>query len=116
MAPEQCDPARFEEIGPAADVWGLGATLYEALARERPFPDDGGRFPQLRRRARAFPDHVPIALAELLAPCLDPEPSKRPRAGQLADELEPLVDALPAPRIGRFRPGHKAMERTLENG
>ena len=116
MAPEQCDPDRFGEIGPPADVWGLGVTLYEALARERAFPDDGARFPQLRRRARPFPDQVPIALAELLAPCLDPEPSNRPTAGALADELEPLVDSLPAPRIGRFRPGHKAMERSLENG
>jgi eukaryotic-like serine/threonine-protein kinase len=41
MSPEQCDPRRFGEIGPATDVWGLGATLYEALVRERPFPSDG---------------------------------------------------------------------------
>ena len=116
MAPEQCDPDRFAEIGPPADVWGLGATLYEALARERPFADDGSRFPQLRRRARPLPDDVPPALAALLTPCLDPQPSNRPTAGELADALEPLVDALPAPRIGRFRPGHKATARSLNDG
>ncbi len=113
MAPEQCDPARFGEIGAPADMWGLGATLYEALAGERPFPDDGTRFPQLRRRAAPFPDHLPMDLAELLGPCLDPRPANRPTAGELADELEPLVDALPAPRIGRFRPGNEAMARSL---
>ena len=72
MAPEQCQPARFGEIGPPADVWGLGATLYEAVMGERPFPHDGSRFPQLRRRAARFPDDVPVGLAALLTPCLDP--------------------------------------------
>ena len=52
MAPEQCTPELFAQIGPPADVWGLGATLYEALARERPFQDDGRRYPQLRAAAR----------------------------------------------------------------
>src|SRR5918997_1051420 len=37
MAPEQCDVERSGELGPPADVWGLGATLYEAIARRRPF-------------------------------------------------------------------------------
>src|ERR671914_2985311 len=37
MAPEQCDPDRFGEIGPPADVWGLGVTLHEALTRTRLF-------------------------------------------------------------------------------
>ena len=32
MAPEQCLPERFADIGPATDVWGLGVTLFEALA------------------------------------------------------------------------------------
>src|SRR5918992_2428656 len=49
MAPEQCDPDRFGELGPPADVWGLGATLYEAISGRRPFAGlgDGERFPQL---------------------------------------------------------------------
>lgn len=81
MAPEQCDPARFGEIGPASDVYGLGATLRAAL-----------------------PERVPPALAAAVESCLEPRPADRPAAGELADVLEPMVDALPAPRLGRFRP------------
>jgi serine/threonine-protein kinase len=116
MAPEQCEPGRFADIGPPADMWGLGATLYEALARVKPFSADGRRFPQLRRRPDPFPDGVPLALGELVMPCLEERPEDRPTAGELADELEPLVDSLPAPRIGRFRPGGAAMMRALQNG
>ena len=115
MAPEQCDPDRFGEVGPATDIWGLGATLYEALARRRPFPSNGSPFPQLEHPPAPLPDRVPRALADLVLPCLDPDPARRPAADELADNLEPLVDALPAPRIGRFRPGGKALEKSLES-
>ena len=63
MAPEQCDPARFTEIGPAADVWGLGATLFEALTGRQAYPSDhDGRFPQLRVGPPSLPDKAPPAL------------------------------------------------------
>ncbi len=104
MAPEQCEPARFGEIGPAADVWGLGATLYEAIAGRRPFAARRERFPQLRTAPRPLPDARPAPLAAAVMACLEPRPADRPTAGELADALEPLVDALPAPRLGRFRP------------
>ena len=39
MAPEQCvGESAGQRIGPAADAWGLGATLFHAVAGERPFP------------------------------------------------------------------------------
>ena len=116
MSPEQCEPGRSGDIGPAADMWGLGATLYEALARQRPFPEDGARYPQLRSRPAPLPDSVPPALAELVLPCLAAEPADRPTATELANEFEPLVDSLPAPKIGKFRPGGSQMMRALENG
>ena len=37
--------------------------------------------------------------------CLADDPAARPTAAALAATLEPLVDALPRPRLGLFRPG-----------
>jgi eukaryotic-like serine/threonine-protein kinase len=104
MAPEQCEVARFGELGPPADVWGLGVTLYEAIAARRPFDGRHDRWPQLRERPAPLDRRVPPALAGAVMACLEPHPPDRPTAGQLGDALEPLVGALPAPRIGRFRP------------
>jgi len=120
MAPEQCDPARFDELGPPADVWGIGVTLYSALAKERAFtasPEE--RFPQLTRMPAPLPREVPPALASLVFSTLEPRPPDRPTAAQFADALEPLVAALPRPRLGRLRPSDRgahtgrADERTL---
>jgi serine/threonine-protein kinase len=113
MAPEQCDPDRFGEIGPPADVWGLGVTLYEALARARPFAGGRERFPQLHDAPTPLADDVPPAFAAAVMACLQERPCDRPTAGELADELEPMVDALPPPRLGRFRPGGGALLRRL---
>jgi serine/threonine protein kinase len=111
MAPEQCDPARFSEIEERTDVWGLGVTLYEALARRRPFPDGdhasatpSERFPQLVREPE-LPREIPPAVAEVVLACLLDDPAERPSAREVAERLEPLVAGLPMPRIGRFRPG-----------
>lgn len=105
MAPEQCDPPRFEQpVGSPADVWGLGATLHHALAGEVPFERAPGdrdaedlevRFPQLRREPRPLPRGTPPALATLVAAAMDPDPSARPSAAELALALEPLVADLP---------------------
>jgi len=109
MAPEQCDPAAHPgEIGPAADVWGLGVTLYEALAARLPWQGSAERFPQLARRASALTrDDVRGApgAAEAIEACLEPRPVDRPTASELAGRLERLADTLPTPRIGRFKPG-----------
>jgi eukaryotic-like serine/threonine-protein kinase len=115
MAPEQCDPARFGDIGPAADVWGLGVTLYEALAKRRPFtPESDERFPQLAQAPAPLPDSVPQEVASLVMSCLHARPSERPAAGDLSEALEPLAAGLPAPRIGRFRPGAEKLTESLE--
>jgi serine/threonine-protein kinase len=95
MAPEQCDPAR-SPIGPPADVFGLAATLYYALAGARPFPRSGPeRFPQLVRDPDPLPRRVPSALGDLLSAALARDPAARPTAAELAAGLEPLVAGLP---------------------
>lgn len=37
MAPEQIDPARFGPLGPQADIYAMGITLYEMLTLRLPF-------------------------------------------------------------------------------
>jgi eukaryotic-like serine/threonine-protein kinase len=114
MAPEQCEVARFGELAPATDVWGLGATLYEALAGALPFPPDGERFPQLRHPPAPLPRHVPEPLAALVVECLSARPGDRPTLGEVSATLERLVDRLPAPRISRLRPGGAARLQRLD--
>jgi serine/threonine protein kinase len=115
MAPEQCDPARWGEIGTASDIWGLGVTVHEAMTGRLPYarPSSERRYPQLDWVPREL-DDLPPALEPLVRSCLAPRPEERPSAGELADALEPLVDALPPPRIGRLRPGGKRMLEALE--
>jgi serine/threonine protein kinase len=82
MAPEQRDPAAHPgALGPATDVYGLGATLHHAVA--------GARAPA------PLPRRTPTELAAVLTAALAPEPTARPTAAELAGGLEPLVAALP---------------------
>jgi serine/threonine protein kinase len=119
MAPEQCDPACFCELGSASDVWGIGVTLYWALASESPFPEpdleeDAAlelRYPQLVHEPAPLPSDVPPALAELIGGMLAPGAAQRPTAGHVAAELEPLIVALPRPQLGRFRLSTKTKTR-----
>jgi serine/threonine protein kinase len=93
MAPEQCDAARFREIGPPSDIWALGATLFEALTGGQAFPPDGSdRFLQLRSALPRLPGKVPPALAAAVRACLQDDPAKRPSAVELDEMLEPLGD------------------------
>ena len=96
-------PARRR--GPPADVWGLGATLYHAVAGRRPFrrprsrEDDApleDRFPQLEDEPRALARPVPDALSDAILACLQKDPAERPTAAELAMMLQPLVAELPA--------------------
>jgi serine/threonine protein kinase len=112
MAPEQCDPA-LAEIGPATDVWGMGATLFEAASGRVPFgrpeafdrTDPRQRFPQLTDRAPRRLSDAPSALDEVVSACLTPEPEQRPTAGEAGDRLEPLLERIRPRRIlGRRRP------------
>lgn len=112
MAPEQCGPT-LASIGTPADVWGLGATLYQAVSGRLPFPrekdadreDPLQRFPQLARDPAPAITEAPAALADILADCLAFEPAARPTAGDVADRLEPLIGAMRPGRIlGRERP------------
>jgi eukaryotic-like serine/threonine-protein kinase len=104
MPPEQCAPGEAGEIGPPSDVWGLGATLYHAIAGKRPFSrpqstdDDAAleeRFPQLVEEPRPWPVKLAPELSEAVLATLTKDPAQRPTAGELAESLQPLVGSLP---------------------
>jgi eukaryotic-like serine/threonine-protein kinase len=115
MAPEQADPDRRAEIGSPSDVWGLGVTVHEAFTARLPFPrpSDDVRHPQLSHRPR-MAEGVPPKLEPLILSCLEERPADRPTAAELGDALEPFVAALPAPKLGRFRPGGRQLMERLE--
>jgi serine/threonine protein kinase len=97
MSPEQCDPEARGPITGAADVWGVGATLYYAICGHPPFALDqaGPRYPQLTDAAPLLPASVAPDLAELIESCLRPNGAERPAPAEVAARLEPLVDGLP---------------------
>ena len=106
MAPEQCDRALFDRIGPPSDVWGLGVTLYEAATRQRPFTrgdraaPGAHRWPQLALDALPPPkNRVPPPVADLIMSCLQRDPGHRPTALQLFDEFDGLATRFGVPPI-----------------
>lgn len=107
MAPEQCDPDRFGSIGPASDVFGLGATLHEAALKRLPYPRGrrGGsiieRFPQLEATMTVRDARIPPLLAELLEACLAADPQARPSPSDLFDAFDDLASRAGLGRVAR---------------
>jgi serine/threonine protein kinase len=106
MSPEQCDPGRAGAPGYASDVWGLGVTLFEAIAGYRAF-DDGdrdaediaARFPQLVEEPYVLPDSVRADVAKTVYAMLAPAPEDRPQPHEVAGALEPALTAQPPARL-----------------
>ncbi|MCD4527249.1 serine/threonine-protein kinase [Nocardioides sp. cx-173] len=106
MSPEQCAPGQAGAPGHASDVWGLGATLFEAIAGYRPF-DDGDRgsadltlrYPQLVEEPYALPDGTPADVAKTVYAMLAADPTERPEPREVAGALEPVLSAQPPARL-----------------
>jgi serine/threonine protein kinase/tetratricopeptide (TPR) repeat protein len=114
MAPEQA-AGDTKRVGPGADVYALGAILYECLGGRPPF-DGGSHWAVLRQVQDATPlppsrlrPRVPKDLETICLKCLEKDPARRyPSALALAEDLhrfqhdEP-IRARPPSALYQFR-------------
>jgi serine/threonine protein kinase len=110
MAPEQCLPGEGVPVGPPADVWGIGVTLYQAATGRRPFPkgdpesaEPARRWPQLEAGPPDAEPLPPPVAATILA-CLDPDAQRRPEPATVLAEFEAGLAELPKPWVSQFKP------------
>ena len=111
MAPEQCLPGDLGPVGPAADVFGLGVTLYRAATGERPFKrgDDRAdrpeeRWPQLITPPLPLDADLPPAAIAVIEASLAAEPAARPAPAAIGDAFEEVLGALPRSPLSRIKP------------
>ncbi|HEX6885802.1 MAG TPA: serine/threonine-protein kinase [Planctomycetota bacterium] len=133
MAPEQIQ-AKSGEVGPRADVYSLGAILYELLARRVPHEfslEAGPQAPDKLERVLTRPprplaelrEDVPPELAAICAKAMAREPAQRyASALEMADDLEAwlaghTVSALEVghwTRLRKWRSRNRAFALALE--
>jgi eukaryotic-like serine/threonine-protein kinase len=110
MAPEQCRPGEGHPLGPPADVWGIGATMYRAVTDETPFANDFDsddaerRWPQLVEPVPTLHGRAPDPVADIVEECMRFDPADRPTPAEVAERLEALLEDLPKLRLAKLKP------------
>jgi serine/threonine protein kinase len=92
IAPEV---AAGREVTPAADLWGLGATLFAAVEGRAPYDPDA---PVLETLSTVVHGDVPRPdperagpLAEIIAALMVKDPERRPELAEIRQRLHPLL-------------------------
>ncbi len=121
MSPEQ-EAGHLEELGPASDIYSLGAMLYVLLTGKRPFEDPQAETlpPRAERPSAASPSQInsntPQALDAICRKATALEPSQRyATALEMADDVEQWLADEPtsvyaepwAVRAGRWARRHR---------
>jgi serine/threonine protein kinase len=119
MAPEQAW-GHIEEVGPSADIYSLGAIMYEMLTGRPPFTGDQS---QVIYKVRGRPPVPPRQLRVSIDPaseaicmkCLEKTPNRRYQSmGHLAEDLQRFIDGGQVDALSETSPSNPQLRFATE--